>query len=95
LSYKCPRNALGDRAPPLKKKKMKKKAVEGEQNEPDYAESEDDDDLSLGEAIWITQRQREADKMNSTAPSTSGETGTTKRKLIKPSSYFSDEDASD
>ena len=47
LSYKCPKNALGDRNKPVKKPKRKKGQPE------DIVEEKDDieDDFSLGDAI--------------------------------------------
>lgn len=58
LSYKCPKNALGDRERPLKKKK-KRKEGEGEDGaaqdvQSDEEEEEElDDDLTLREAIRL------------------------------------------
>ena len=57
LSYKCPKNALGDRERPVKKKR-KKKEGEGQDGDTqdvqsDEEEEELDDDLTLREAIRL------------------------------------------
>ena len=54
---------------------------------------EEDDDLSLHDAIMLTHQIREAEA--TTGSNTVSGTMTNKRKPIKPDSYFSDEDASD
>ena len=54
LSYRCPKNALGDRSQPEKKKKTKKDKKEVQQAERGEVESEEeeiDDDLTLAQAI--------------------------------------------
>ena len=64
LSFRCPKNALGDREQPIKKKKVRgeKDGVEegergkgrrslAEEEEEEDMEEEEDDDLSLREAI--------------------------------------------
>ena len=67
LSFRCPKNALGDREQPLKKKKVRGEkdgeevgergkgrrslAEEEEEEEEEDMEEEEDDDLSLREAI--------------------------------------------
>ena len=102
LSYCCPSNILGDREQPKPKQKQKKrKSLEVKQvftshMDDDTEEQYDDDDMSLHEAILMTHRLREAE---STDKGASGSGGTlysntaTKRQVIKPDSYFSDEDA--
>ena len=54
-------------------------------------EYEEDDDLSLHDAILMTHQMREAE---ATAGSNAAASTSNKRKPIKPDSYFSDEDAS-
>ena len=56
LSYKCPKNALGDREEPVKKLKKKRKLEsdgggEEEEREEGGAMLEDEDDFNLGDAI--------------------------------------------
>ena len=63
LSFRCPKNALGDREQPVKKKKVRGEKEEGERGKgkgqlPEEEEEEEDmeeeDDLSLREAIrWV------------------------------------------
>ena len=66
LSFRCPKNALGDREQPIKKKKVRgekdgveegergkgrRSLAEEEEEEEEDMEEEEDDDLSLREAI--------------------------------------------
>ncbi len=56
LSYKCPKNTLGDRSQPEKKKKVKKDICQSSKLGPSSAEvvseeEEIDDDISLAQAI--------------------------------------------
>ena len=57
LSYKCPKNALGDRERPIKKKRKKKegegKDGDAQDVQSDEEEEELDDDLTLREAIRL------------------------------------------
>ena len=57
LSYKCPKNALGDRERPVKKKRKKKegegKDGDAQDVQSDEEEEELDDDLTLREAIRL------------------------------------------
>lgn len=84
LSYKCPKNALGSREPPAKKKRNEKdEHCEAETEVPDNDDSGLD---TLGAAIHYEQEL--ADNRESAE-----ETATTsKTKKFKPSSYFSDEE---
>lgn len=100
LSYKCPKNQLGDREKPTKKKK--KKLSESGKNqasdEPECEEEEIEDDFGLGDAIRMCQEMREMEATTSSAPPPSSlphAQPPTVRNTIKPDSYFSDEDASD
>ena len=58
LSYRCPKNALGDRQQPEKKPKKKPAAKQSREASARESEEEDqqiDDDLSLGDAIrWAS-----------------------------------------
>ena len=65
LSFRCPKNALGDREQPIKKKKVRgekdgveegergkgRRSLAEEEEEEEDMEEEEDDDLSLREAI--------------------------------------------
>jgi len=90
---------LGDRDQPKPKQKQKKqKNLDVKQvvtsNMDDDTEEQYDDDMSLHEAILMTHQLREAestDKKSTT--SGNGSSTATKRRVIKPDSYFSDEDA--
>ena len=58
LSYKCPKNALGDRERPLKKKRKRKEGEEEDGAAQDVQSDEEeeeelDDDLTLREAIRL------------------------------------------
>ena len=74
LSYKCPKNALGDRERPLKKKK-KRKEGEGEDGaaqdvQSDEEEEEElDDDLTLREAIRLEPTFQSCSFVSSPLPS--------------------------
>lgn len=100
LSYRCPRNALGDREKPVKKLKKKKGGkveVEGEA-EVWQEEDEDEEDFTLGDAIRYAQemRERETVSYDTTSEGVGSSSGHPhQRKTIQPDSYFSDEDAVD
>ncbi len=53
LSYKCPKNTLGDRSQPEKKKKVKKgnSHLSSKTSSADIESEEDEDDISLAQAI--------------------------------------------
>ena len=55
-------------------------------------EHEEDDELSLHDAIMLSHYTREAEGMMTSGTATAGVAS--KRKPIKPDAYFSDEDAS-
>lgn len=62
----------------------------------DDTEEQYDDDMSLHEAILMTHRLREAESTNKEASGSGSildSSSATKRQVIKPDSYFSDEDA--
>ncbi|KAK7079525.1 Zinc finger CCHC-type and RNA-binding motif-containing protein 1 [Halocaridina rubra] len=100
LSYSCPKNLLGNREPP--KKKMRKKKRDGNvysQSEIDEAESEDDengsfDDESLSAAIRYQQELREAEDFQRrvNAGDYSVPRPNVHKSKITQSSYFSDEE---
>jgi len=90
---------LGDREQP-KPKQKKRKTSEVKQTaafhvDDDTEEQYDDDDMSLHEAILMTHQLREAERIGKEATDRSStlDSPTTKRRAIKPNSYFSDEDA--
>ncbi|XP_049814656.1 zinc finger CCHC-type and RNA-binding motif-containing protein 1-like isoform X2 [Schistocerca nitens] len=106
LSYKCPHNTLGEREPPPKKKKLPKKLQQSNDEDADSSsdiedrlcaiksstkEEESDlyesDEETLSAAIRLEQRKM-IQEDNSTIPTET----TARRKRIKPSTYFSDEE---
>lgn len=101
LSYNCPKNQLGDREKPLKKPKKSKKsddASKGGANEEEVWDDEEpeEEEFGLGDAIRLCQEMRETQLMAGPSTSTHTQQPTASdRKTVKPSSYFSDEDASD
>ncbi|XP_065912526.1 zinc finger CCHC-type and RNA-binding motif-containing protein 1-like [Dysidea avara] len=98
LSYCCPTNILGDREQP-KPKQKKRKSSEVKQVVTSHMDSETeeqyDDDMSLHEAILITHQLKEAERNDREVTDGGGTlvSTATKRRVIKPDSYFSDEDA--
>uniref|UniRef100_A0A0B6ZE60 Zinc finger CCHC-type and RNA-binding motif-containing protein 1 n=1 Tax=Arion vulgaris TaxID=1028688 RepID=A0A0B6ZE60_9EUPU len=97
LSYKCPKNLLGEREPPPKKKKKKKHENEEDSNE--YGDSEDDDGAtsaamneSLAAAIRFQQTLMTQDPLEETS---SFSEASSKRKRYKKDAYFSDEEELD
>ncbi len=103
LSYRCPKNALGDREKPLKKLKKKKGEKVAEEEDAWQDEGELEEDFSLGNAIRYAQEMRERElvvkpSQSASSDAAGGASSTSlqqQRKTIQPSSYFSDEDASD
>ena len=100
LSYRCPKNTLGDRDKPMKK--LKKKKVTSIAEEEDLLECEEpEEDFSLSDAIKYAQEMREKEVLVNPCGASINEPATTstgqqwQRKTIQPDSYFSDEDASD
>ncbi|XP_003386605.1 PREDICTED: zinc finger CCHC-type and RNA-binding motif-containing protein 1-like [Amphimedon queenslandica] len=59
LSYQCPKNALGDREQPQTKKRKRKQSERDKSATEEVVDEYDDDDISLGEAIRISQEERE------------------------------------
>ncbi|KAK0050231.1 zinc finger CCHC-type and RNA-binding motif-containing protein 1 [Biomphalaria pfeifferi] len=92
LSYKCPKNLLGEREPPPKKKKKRKFENEEESNDSDSNDMGTDsvNDESLAMAIRYQQSLIDSDVTSSGETSTSS-----KRKKYKKDSYFSDEEELD
>ncbi|GFN97274.1 Zinc finger cchc-type and RNA binding motif 1 [Plakobranchus ocellatus] len=96
LSYRCPKNLLGEREPPPKKKKKRK----FEDEEGDEVETDSDNDSpalesdeSLAAAIRYQQEMmlRASTYDVGSASSSKSVTGV-KRKIYKKDSYFSDEE---
>ncbi|KAF2359778.1 Zinc finger CCHC-type [Trinorchestia longiramus] len=103
LSYSCPKNSLGPREPPKKKRKLKKdkskstKTQTSEKLDEDGEDDEEDfDDESLSSAIRFSQQLREAEEFTRTkertGSSSDGVGSVTRAPSYKPSSYFSDEE---
>lgn len=103
LSYRCPKNTLGDRERPQKKLKKKKGGKAEEKVEVDSWQEEEgelEEDYSLGDAIRYAQEMREREALSTSQGATSDGVGNSsgqhqQRKIIQPDPYFSDEDASD
>ncbi|KAI8764016.1 Zinc finger CCHC-type and RNA-binding motif-containing protein 1 [Biomphalaria glabrata] len=92
LSYKCPKNLLGEREPPPKKKKKRKFENEEESNDNDSDDmgTNSVNDESLAMAVRYQQSLIDSDVTSSGETSTSS-----KRKKYKKDSYFSDEEELD
>lgn len=103
LSYKCPKNLLGEREPPPKKeRKRKKNGQDGYSDEEEEEEEESDRDTedpaldSLSAAIKYQQQQIDLESMKYAASSSSfSEEQEPKRKKYKKDAYFSDEEEFD
>jgi U11/U12 small nuclear ribonucleoprotein SNRNP31 len=92
VSYRCPKNTLGEREKPQNLKKRKRKPKKGtedkEEEEEDDTSQQDDENIDFWDEPVHTLLDEESNK----------DTNKTKQpKLRKPkkSGYFSDEDASD
>ena len=96
---RCPKNTLGDREKPLKKAKKKKEGKGGGEEEEEWQEEgELEEDFSLGDAIKYAQEMKEREVGSTPTPCAvpcERPSTSTARRTIQPSSYFSDEDASD
>ncbi|KAJ3651172.1 hypothetical protein Zmor_017228 [Zophobas morio] len=108
LSYKCSKNALGERDAPAKKvrKRKKKEPTSLTQEQKDYfdsSESDNDqhkeDDETLSAAIAHEQEKQALEDYRYRVATGNYEDATADegppKKLIKKSSYFSDEEESD
>ncbi|XP_062587710.1 zinc finger CCHC-type and RNA-binding motif-containing protein 1-like [Saccostrea cucullata] len=100
LSYKCPKNLLGERDPPPKKERKRKKQKEeeyGEEEEDSDEETEDPALESLSAAIKYQQQQldRESLQYAASASSPVPEEDEPQRKKYKKDAYFSDEEEFD
>lgn len=96
LSFKCPRNLLGDREPPKKKKKKKKHADSS-------SEEEDSGDDSGGgasseqtqqqpDSLVLALRYQEQKTAGSPNDARAATIAATKRKTYQADGYFSDEE---
>lgn len=95
LSYQCPKNTLGDRDQP-ERKKRKRKHKEDNSPQEDMWDDDEDDDFSLSEAIRLCQEEREEEITTGLTKQPFQPADTQRRRhTLKPDSYFSDEDASD
>ncbi|CAG5118038.1 unnamed protein product [Candidula unifasciata] len=99
LSYKCPKNLLGEREPPPKKKKKRKHETDDQQRDSDENDDSDNDtatraamDESLAAAIQFQQALMSHDTLDD-GSSFSG--SSSKRKKYKKDAYFSDEEELD
>lgn len=101
LSYKCPQNVLGERQPPPKKQRVRKRKV---RERDDYVEDEDEDfgpDLeTLSAAIAMNQEEEERHLYEMKVAtgqyeSEFKESTMQARKKFKQSGYFSDEEEID
>ncbi|XP_030762865.1 zinc finger CCHC-type and RNA-binding motif-containing protein 1-like [Sitophilus oryzae] len=107
LSYSCSKNLLGNRDPPPKKVRVRKKRekLELTQEEKEYFDSSDEDNRkiepdeeSLSAAIKLEQEKHELEEYRhkvATGCYSDSEENNSTRKKIKKSSYFSDEEESD
>lgn len=96
LSYKCPKNLLGEREPPPKKKK-KRKHEDDESEQEDTGSDEEaqpqEQDESLASAIRYQQEMMlRASSLESSGANSSGVSTGVKRKIYRKSAYFSDEE---
>lgn len=99
LSYECPQNQLGERAPPKKKEKKRGKRKfevyqedEEEEEEEEEDEGEDPSLESLSSAIQYQQQLIEKERSNQMNLGSSSSNNTTRRTRFRQSSYFSDEE---
>lgn len=101
LSYKCPKNLLGEREPPPKKDRKKKK-VEDQPEEDEQGDDSDDqaEDPALDSLAAAIKYQREQMEKSSvrygeTSLLFDEETDEPKKKRYKKDAYFSDEEEID
>jgi len=105
LSYKCTKNLLGEREPPPKKVRKRKKKLDAkvEDNKDDYFESSEDEyrkssEETLSAAIALEQEKHELEDYRfkvATGNYNAEQQAERPKKKIKKSSYFSDEEESD
>ncbi|XP_059152262.1 zinc finger CCHC-type and RNA-binding motif-containing protein 1-like isoform X2 [Physella acuta] len=96
LSYKCPKNLLGEREPPPKKKKKRKH--DDEDCEEDHNSESDDNENSaaMEESLALAIKYQQAMMAQETTFDHSDNIeSTTKRKRYKKDAYFSDEEELD
>ncbi|KAK7484114.1 hypothetical protein BaRGS_00024603 [Batillaria attramentaria] len=97
LSYRCPKNLLGEREPPPKKKKMKKgqhdgEAPEDEDSDAGYEGEEGADLDSLSAAIQFQRQKMEEEVEKYGASSSFLDSQEPRKKRYKKDAYFSDEE---
>lgn len=101
LSYNCPKNSLGDREPPPKKQKKKNKQYkaadkeQGDESEEDEDPGEDPSLETLSAAISYQRSLVEEEEYRAMVASGSYDKSVSqeqKKKKIKKSDYFSDEE---
>lgn len=99
LSYKCPKNLLGEREPPKKKDKRKKKKEPDDDEADDCSEVEDEEELdSLSAAIRFQQEKVEEEEYRLKVVAgdyTASSSSQNPTKKFKKSAYFSDEEEED
>lgn len=97
LSYNCSKNMLGDREQPPKKEKRRKRKFEEDDQEQRF-EDEDEEDFmedpyadslsaAIAESAALAERERKTKQVQ-----TASTTESTRKKLVKKDTYFSDED---
>ena len=105
LSYKCPHNVLGERQPPPKKQRIRKKKNKNS-SEPNIIDFDSDNEVyepdmeTLSAAIALDHEEAEKIKYEFKVATGQYETGvdkpeTSKRKKFKQNGYFSDEEEID
>ncbi|RUS70398.1 hypothetical protein EGW08_021842 [Elysia chlorotica] len=98
LSYKCPKNLLGEREPPPKKKKKKKHEDDESHSEEENSDGEGDtksgeNNESLAAAIQFQQEMMlRASALETTGAGSSRVVTGVKRKVYRKDTYFSDEE---
>lgn len=99
LSYQCPQNVLGERQPPPKKQRIRKKKNTEECDEEYDSDEIEPDTETLSAAIAMSSQEAERElyeyKVATGQYDDNGSTSESSRKRIKPDNYFSDEEESD
>ncbi|BFZ10950.1 hypothetical protein BsWGS_13989 [Bradybaena similaris] len=97
LSYKCPKNLLGEREPPPKKKKKRKHEDDktGDSEENDDSDNDTETRAAMDESLAAAIRFQQALISQDTLEDSSSLSGSSKRKKYKKDAYFSDEEELD